>query len=100
MRVHQCGKQIVRRGDGVKIAVEMKGDFRAGPNFRRSPAARAALNPNPGAGGGSRGVNDTFLPIWRRPCLRLNAVTVLASTAAVGVVAVTMISLPRRLKEG
>src|SRR5690242_9355554 len=56
--------------------------------------------PNTGPSDGSREVMTTFLPMCARPCVRLMAVTVLPSPAAVGVVAVTMISLPRRLKEG
>src|SRR5437764_5082884 len=48
MRVHQCREQIVRRGDGVKIAVEVKVDFRAGLDLRKAAASRAALHPKHG----------------------------------------------------
>jgi len=42
----------------------------------------------------------TLFPMWARPWVRLMEVTVLPSPAAVGVVAVTMINFPRRLKVG
>ena len=64
VRVDERGEQVVGRGDGVKIPVEMEIDLRAGLDLRKAAAGRAS------------------------------------SPAAVGVVAVTRISLPRRLKAG
>ena len=49
MGVHQRGKQIVRRGDGVKVAGEVKIDLRAGLNLRKPAAGRAAFHPKNGA---------------------------------------------------
>src|SRR5207248_6850647 len=60
MRVHQCREQIVRRGDGVKIAVEVKVDFRAGLDLRKAAASRAALHPKHGTERWLAGGDDDF----------------------------------------
>jgi len=88
------------RGDGVKIAVKMKIDFRAGLDLRKTAAGGAAFHSKDRAIEGSREVMTTFLPMCARPWVRLMEVTVFPSPAAVGVVAVTMINFPRRLNKG
>src|SRR5262249_44573314 len=42
--VNQRGEQVVRRGNGVKVAVEVKIDFLAGLDLRQSATGSSALH--------------------------------------------------------
>jgi len=44
MRIDKSGEQIVRRGDGMKIAVEMEIDFRTRFDLRKAAPGGAALH--------------------------------------------------------
>jgi len=74
--------------------------FSAGSICERPPPAAPPFMPNTGPSDGSREVMIAVLPIFSRPCTRPMEVTVLPSPEAVGDVAVTRISLPRRSPRG
>src|SRR5215469_358924 len=100
MGVDQRREQIVSRADGVEIAIEMKIEFRARLDLRKPAACRAAFHSEHRAERWLTRSNDDPFADMRKPLCRLMEVTVLPSPAAVGVVAVTTISLPRRWKVG
>jgi len=49
MRIDESGEQIVGRGDGVKIAVKMEINFRAGLDLRKAATRGTALHSKDGA---------------------------------------------------
>ena len=49
MGIHECREQIVGRADGVEITIEMKIDFRAGLDLRKSSARSATFHSEHGA---------------------------------------------------
>jgi len=89
------GEQVVRGGDGVKVAVKMEIDFLAGLDLRQTAARCAALESEDRPSDGSREVTMLLRPMRSRPWARPMETTVLPSPETVGVVAVTRMSLPR-----
>src|SRR5260370_24997885 len=61
MRIDERGKQIMGRGDGVKIAVKMEIDFRAGLDLRKAATRGAAFYSKNGAERRLARGNDDFL---------------------------------------
>ncbi len=61
MGIDESGEQIVGRGDGVKIAVKMKIDFRAGLDLRKTAAGGAAFHSKDRADRRLARGNDDFL---------------------------------------
>ena len=100
VRVDHRGQQVVGRGNGVKVAVEVQIDFLAGLDLRQSPAGGAALHAEDRAQRRLARGENRFLPMRSRPCARPMETTVLPSPEVVGVVAVTRINLPRTGKAG
>ncbi len=96
VRVEQRGQQVVGRGDGVEIAVEVQVDLVDRRQRRLAAAGGAALlaehRPERRLAQGGHGAVARLTS----PCVRPMVVTVLPSPLVVGVIAVTRISLPRR----
>ena len=61
MRIDESGEQIVGRGDGVKIAVKMEINFRAGLDLRKATTRGTAFHSKDGAEGRLARGNDDFL---------------------------------------
>jgi hypothetical protein len=62
MGVNQRGEQILRGGNRMKIAMEMKVDLFAGLDLRESAPSGATFGPEKGTEGGLPGGNDRSLP--------------------------------------
>src|SRR6266481_6238368 len=61
MRIDESGEQIVGRGDGVKIAVKMEINFRAGLDLRKATTRGTAFHSKDGAERRLARGNDDFL---------------------------------------
>ena len=92
--VDQRGEQVVRRGDGVKVAGEVQVDVAGRHDDRLAAAGRAALQTEGRPERRFAQRQATLSPFLAMPCARPIEIVVLPSPAEVGVSAVTRMTLP------
>ena len=97
VRVEQRRQQVVRRVMAWKSPVKCRLILSTGSSDALPPPVAPPFMPNTGPSDGSRSAATALWPSLTSPCVRPMVLTVLPSPLVVGVMAVTRISLPRRV---